>query len=73
MFDEVDEGTAIYKLANATEQLPVPSRMVHNNIDENVPNPLKNLPQDWYLQLTREMAHIITGERPMSDNIPLRP
>lgn len=73
MFDEVDEGTAIYKTANRPDMLPLPGRMVHNNIDPDVPDHLRDLPEDWYLRLTREMARILRGEAPLEREIPIRP
>src|SRR5258708_9120027 len=49
MFDEVDEGTAIFKVANAP---PTPGRFLA----------LDGLPSDWYLQLTGEGTKLIRGE-----------
>ncbi|MEO0452836.1 MAG: hypothetical protein AAFY98_01705 [Verrucomicrobiota bacterium] len=74
MFDEIDEGTAIYKTATRADQLPNPEKMTHNNIDEEkLPEELHDLPSDWYLQLTDEMGKIMTGKKPMTSELPLRP
>src|SRR5947209_1440955 len=57
MFDEVDEGTAIYKIANV---VPVGSYFVTN----------EGLPSDWYLKLTGMASKMIRGEAPLSEKIP---
>jgi hypothetical protein len=45
MFDEADEGTAMFKLATTTSRLPVGPEMVPLDADGY------RLPSDWYLQL----------------------
>ena len=57
MFDEVDEGTAIYKVANVT---PVGKHFVT----------YEGLPADWYLRLTGAATQMIRGETPYSLRIP---
>ncbi len=57
MFDEVDEGTAIYKVAN---QVPVGVHFVTN----------EGLPADYYLKLTGTATRMIRGEAPLSEQIP---
>jgi hypothetical protein len=57
MFDEVDEGTAIYKVTNTP---PVGKHFVT----------YEGLPSDWYLTLTGEAARMIRGETPLSIQIP---
>lgn len=57
MFDEVDEGTAIFKVTN---QPPGPGRFVT----------LDGLPTDWYLRLTGEGTRLIRGERPNQETVP---
>lgn len=59
MFDEVDEGTAIYKVSNA---IPVGKYFVT----------YEGLPSDWYLKLTGAATRMIRGETPLSDKIPAR-
>ena len=57
MFDEVDEGTAIYKVAGQT---PVGKHFVT----------YEGLPSDWYLKLTGAATRMIRGEIPLSEKIP---
>ena len=57
MFDEVNEGTAIYKVANQT---PVGKYFVT----------YEGLPSDWYLRLTGAATQMIRGEIPWSETIP---
>jgi hypothetical protein len=59
MFDEVDEGTAIYKVANQT---PVGEHFVT----------YEGLPSDWYLKLTGAATQMLRGEIPLSESIPER-
>lgn len=60
MFDEVDEGTAIFKVSNAP---PTQTTFLT----------LEGLPADWYLRLTAEGSKIIAGERPNTAVIPISP
>jgi hypothetical protein len=48
MFDEVDEGTAMFKLAPTSRDAPVDIPLV--TLDEDG----ERLPSDWYLRLARE-------------------
>ncbi len=57
MFDEVDEGTAIYKVANV---IPEGEYFVT----------YEGLPSDWYLRLTGAATRMIRGETPLSAGIP---
>lgn len=59
MFDEVNEGTAIYKVAN---EIPVGRYFVTS----------EGLPTDWYLRLTGEGTRMIRGERELSWKIPIK-
>jgi hypothetical protein len=59
MFDEVNEGTAIYKVANQT---PVGKYFVT----------YEGLPADWYLKLTGAATQMIRGETPYSEKIPVK-
>jgi hypothetical protein len=60
MFDEVDEGTAIFKCA---DDVPVggPNRFLN----------YEGLPGDFYLQLTGSGAKMLRGELPMTDALPV--
>jgi hypothetical protein len=60
MFDEVDEGTAIFKVSNAP---PLQGHFVT----------YEDLPADWYLRLTAEGSKILSGERPNTALIPISP
>ncbi|HEV3144541.1 MAG TPA: glycoside hydrolase family 71/99-like protein [Gemmataceae bacterium] len=60
MFDEVDEGTAIFKVSNTP---PKPGRFLT----------FEGLPPDWYLRLTGEGAKLIRGERANQATIPIKP
>jgi hypothetical protein len=59
MFDEVNEGTAIYKVANQT---PVGKNFVT----------CEGLPTDWYLRLTGAATRMIRHEDSLSETIPLQ-
>jgi hypothetical protein len=61
MFDEMDEGTAIFKCANA-ENLPAGVQLCD----------LEGLPTDHYLWLTGEAGKMLRGETPFTREIPKR-
>jgi hypothetical protein len=60
MFDEVDEGTAIFKVTSS------PPTQAHFEGYEN-------LPSDWYLRLVGEGTKMLRKERPVSAEIPIKP
>jgi hypothetical protein len=60
MFDEVDEGTAIFKV---TDSPPTQGRFVT----------YEGLPSDWYLRLTGEGTKLIRGERKSQATLPIKP
>ncbi|HKB04209.1 MAG TPA: glycoside hydrolase family 71/99-like protein [Gemmataceae bacterium] len=60
MFDEVDEGTAVFKVTNAP-----PKEARFTTYD--------GLPSDWYLRLTGEGAKVIRGERKPQAELPIKP
>ena len=60
MFDEVDEGTAIFKV---TSSPPTQAHFVG----------YEGLPSDGYLRLTGEGIHMLRGERALSADIPISP
>jgi hypothetical protein len=63
MFDEVDEGTAIFKCATQPPRPAAPSQFV--GFDEGVPN-------DHYLWLTGQGGQLLRGEIPLSPDHYLR-
>jgi len=60
MFDEVDEGTAIFKVSN---QPPTQAHFVTYD----------GLPSDWYMRLAAEGSKVLSGEKPNSTTIPISP
>ena len=60
MFDEVDEGTAIFKCTNDPP------------VGESPFIGYEGLPSDHYLWLTGEAARMLRGERPLQETLPLR-
>ncbi len=60
MFDEVDEGTAIFKV---TSDPPTQAHFVG----------YEGLPSDWYLRLVGEGTKLLRGERPTAAEIPIKP
>jgi hypothetical protein len=67
MFDEMDEGTAMFKLAPTAAELPAQGKFVPLNADG------KNLPSDWYLRLANEGGKMLRGEIPVRPEIPISP
>lgn len=64
MYDEVDEGTAMFKIAPTAAQKPVDGRFV--SLDQDG----EQLPADWYLQLAGATAEILRGKAVNSPAIP---
>ncbi len=67
MFDEVDEGTAMFKMAETTNDLPAGVSMVPLDADGS------HLPSDWYLRLAGEATRMLRGEIPLQSAIPIAP
>ena len=67
MFDEVDEGTAIYKVAATQEDAPVEATFLTLDADGD------NLPNDWYLRLAGEAATILQDGTDCPAIIPISP
>jgi hypothetical protein len=59
MFDEVDEGTAIFKVTNSP---PANGKFTT----------YEGLPPDWYLRLTAEGTKLLRKERERSDEMPIK-
>ena len=69
MFDEVDEGTAMFKLAADEEDLPIQAqkRLVYLNIDG------RKLRSDTYLWIAAQGARALRGEIKSTPSLPVRP
>ncbi len=67
MFDEVDEGTAMFKMAPTRAELPTQVPMVPLDADGEL------LPSDWYLRLAGEADKALRGEIPLSPRRPIDP
>jgi hypothetical protein len=57
MFDEVDEGTAMFKLAPTRDSVPAGVPIVTLDADG------EQLPSDWYLQLARQAQQRLSATR----------
>jgi hypothetical protein len=60
MFDEVDEGTAIFKVSNSP---PTQAHFVTYD----------GMPADWYLRLVGEGTRLLHEKRPVPAEIPIKP
>ena len=67
MYDEVDEGTAMYKLVTTPAGLPAQGKFVPLNVDGY------NLNSDWYLRLADQAGRMLRGEISTSSVIPITP
>ena len=65
MFDEVDEGTAMFKCVPTTAQLPAQGTFVPLNIDGY------NLNSDWYLRVANQAGQMLRGQIPITNGIPI--
>ncbi|MBN2116458.1 MAG: hypothetical protein JW730_07805 [Anaerolineales bacterium] len=65
MFDEVDEATAMYKIAATNADVPVGIQVVTMDTDGEC------LPSDWYLRLAGEATKMLRDEIPLSSTIPI--
>ncbi len=61
MYDEVDEGTAMYKQVETEDGLPINCRQL--SLDEDG----YDLPGDWYLQLGNEIQKMMDGRNPVTE------
>ena len=67
MFDECDEGTAMFKVAPDASQLPQQGTYLALDADGLV------LPSDWYLRLAGSATQMLNGQQPLSSQIPITP
>lgn len=65
MFDEVDEDTAMYKVAATANDQPVGVDLVSMDTDGYA------LPSDWYLRLAGAASQMLRGEIPLALAIPI--
>jgi len=64
MFDEVDEATAIYKVASTKSQTPDQGYWLTLDADGY------SLPSDWYLRLTGDIGKMLRHEIPVTATMP---
>jgi hypothetical protein len=67
MFDEVDEGTAMFKLAATPNELPTEGSFVPLNVDGYA------LPSDWYLRMADQASRMLRGDLPLTATLPIAP
>jgi hypothetical protein len=65
MFDEVDEATAMYKIAATVNDQPAGVDLVTMDADGI------KLPNDWYLRLAGAATQMLRGEIPLTIDIPI--
>jgi len=65
MFDEVDEDTAMYKIAATKADQPAGVDLVSMDADGY------KLPNDWYLRLAGAASQMLRGEIPLAKDIPI--
>ncbi|MCX6309361.1 MAG: hypothetical protein NTY32_11205 [Bacteroidia bacterium] len=63
MFDEVDEGTAVFKTAENESQAPAQRYWLNLNAD-GIP-----LPSDWYLRCAGKTADVLKGNRVLTSSL----
>ena len=71
MFDEVDEGTAIYKVAEDSQHVPIRTNFVKLNSDQNFG--YRCVPSDWYMSLVGNATQYLREGRALPLNIPPLP
>jgi hypothetical protein len=67
MFDEANEGAAIFKIAPTSDAAPKEAPFVTLDADGY------RLPSDWYLRLAGEISRVYHGEEPVSMTMPAQP
>jgi len=67
MFDEVNEGTAVFKLAARRADAPDQGYWLTLDADG------ADLPSDWYLRLSGEITRMFHGEIPPGGPLPAKP
>jgi hypothetical protein len=64
MFDEVNEGTAVFKIAPKRSLAPEQGYWLTLDADG------EELPGDWYLKLSGEITRVYHGDRAVSEKLP---
>ena len=67
MFDEMNEGTSMFKMAPTRAELPAQGAFVPLNIDG------QQLPTDWYLRLADQAGRMLRHEIPLQWQMPIKP
>ena len=67
MFDEVDEGTAMFKVAATAADAPAGLEVITMDVDGEC------LPSDWYLRLAGEASRMLRREIQPTATIPIAP
>lgn len=65
MFDEVDEGTAMFQIAATSDDVPVGFEVVTMDADGQC------LPRDWYLTLAGAASEMLRGEIALTGKVPV--
>jgi hypothetical protein len=67
MYDELDEGTAILKMAATQADVPAQGTFLSLDVDG------QPLPSDWYLRLAGAAGKMLRREIPLRATIPIKP
>ena len=67
MFDELDEATAMFKIAPSAAEQPAGAQLVSLDIDGQA------LPSDWYLRVAGAATEVLRGTRALTPGIPITP
>jgi hypothetical protein len=65
MFDEVNEGTAIFKAVSQRDDAPKPGYWLTLDADG------RKLPDDWYLRIAQEISRMFHGEVTPTSKLPI--
>src|SRR5439155_12443421 len=71
MFDEIDEGTATYKLAPTVATSPTNAPAGANVFALDVDG--ESLPSDWYLRVAGQINRVLRGDVPLNEALPISP
>ncbi|MDB6027400.1 MAG: hypothetical protein JWM68_3623 [Verrucomicrobiales bacterium] len=71
MFDEIDEGTATYKLAPTMATTPTNMPAGANSFALDVDG--ESLPSDWYLRIAGQINRVLRGDVPLNEALPISP